>query len=52
MLATYHQTVHVANYAPVLQEMLTRLQVECNYNRTDALLVLKDILARVWKGQL
>ena len=52
VLATYHQTVHVANYAPVLQEMLTRLQVECNYNRTDALLVLKDILARVWKGQL
>ena len=52
VLATYHQTVHVAYYAPVLQEMLTRLQVECNYNRTDALLVLKDILARVWKGQL
>ena len=30
--------------------MLTQLQVDYGYNRTDALLVLKDILARVWKG--
>lgn len=25
---------------------------EYGYNTTDALLVLKDILARVWKGQM
>ena len=52
VLASYHQTVRLQDYAPVLQELLTRLQAEYGYNRTDALLVLKDILARVWKGQL
>ena len=52
VLATYHQKVRIDDYAPVLQEMLTRLRVEYGYNNTDALLVLKDILARVWKGQM
>ena len=52
VLATYHQRVRVGDYAPALQEMLTRLQVEYGYNHTDTLLVLKDILARVWKGQV
>lgn len=52
VLGTYHQRVRIGDYAPRLQEMLTQLQVEYGYNRTDALLVLKDILARVWKGQL
>ena len=32
--------------------MLTQLRVDYGYNNTDALLVLKDILARVWKGQM
>ena len=52
VLATYHQKVRISDYAPALEEMLTQLQAEYSYNRTDALLVLKDILARVWKGQL
>lgn len=52
VLSTYHQKVRIDDYAPVLQEMLTRLRVEYGYNNTDALLVLKDILARVWKGQM
>ena len=52
VLATYHKTVHIDDYAPQLREMLTQLQVEYGYNTTDALLVLKDILARVWKGQM
>lgn len=52
VLATYHKTVRIQNYAPQLREMLTQLQVEYGYNTTDALLVLKDILARVWKGQM
>lgn len=52
VLATYHEKVRVEDYAPALGEMMTRLQVEYGYNHTDALLVLKDILARVWKGQL
>ncbi|MDY5510240.1 MAG: hypothetical protein SPG02_07270 [Dysosmobacter sp.] len=52
VLAVYHQNVRLQDYAPQLREMLTRLQVEYGYNSTDAVLVLKDILARVWKGQL
>lgn len=52
MLATYHKTVRINDYAPALREMLTQLRVDYGYNNTDALLVLKDILARVWKGQM
>lgn len=52
VLATYHEKVRIRDYAPALREMLTRLQVEYGYNDTDAMLVLKDILARVWKGQM
>lgn len=52
VLATYHQKVRIDDYAPQLREMLTRLRVEYGYSHTDALLVLKDILARVWKGQM
>lgn len=52
VLATYHQKVHIDDYAPTLREMLTQLRVDYGYNHTDALLVLKDILARVWKGQV
>ena len=52
VLATYHKTVCINDYAPALREMLTQLRVDYGYNHTDALLVLKDILARVWKGQM
>ena len=52
VLATYHNTVRISDYAPGLREMLTQLRVDYGYNNTDALLVLKDILARVWKGQM
>ena len=52
VLGTYHKTVHISDYAVPLQELLTQLQVEYGYNHTDAMLVLKDILARVWKGQI
>lgn len=44
--------MHISDYAAPLQELLTQLQVEYGYNHTDAMLVLKDILARVWKGQI
>lgn len=50
VLTAYRDRVNVNDYAPGLQEMLTQLQVDYGYNRTEALLVLKDILARVWKG--
>ena len=52
VLGTYHKTVRIGDYALALREMLTQLQVEYGYHETDALLVLKDILARVWKGQM
>ena len=52
VLAEYHKTVRVEDYAPTLREMLTQLRVTYGYNDTDALLVLKDILARVWQGQV
>ena len=52
VLGTYHKTVRINDYAPALREMLTQLRVDYGYNHTDALLVLKDILARVWKGQM
>ena len=52
VLATYHNTARINDYAPGLREMLTQLRVDYGYNNTDALLVLKDILARVWKGQM
>ena len=52
VLATYHKTVRINDYAPALREMLTQLRVDYGYNHTDALLVLKNILARDWKGQM
>ncbi len=52
VLALYSQQVRVEDYAPKLREMLAQLKAEYGYNDTDALLVLKDILARVWKGQV
>ncbi len=52
VLATYPEKVRVQDYAPALGEMLTRLRVEYRYNHTDSVLVLKDSLARVWKGQI
>ena len=52
VLGTYHEKVRIGDYAPALREMLTQLRVDYGYNNTDALLVLKDILARVWKGQM
>lgn len=51
VLAAYHERVKLDDYAPQLREMLTQLRVDYGYNHTDALLVLKDILARVWKGR-
>lgn len=52
VLGTYHKTVRIDDYAPQLREMLTRLSVDYGYNHTDSMLVLKNILARVWKGEM
>lgn len=52
VLASYQQTVRVGDYAPKLRELLARLRADYGYSETDALLVLKDILARVWQGRV
>lgn len=49
VLASYQEKVRINDYAPQLRKMLLRLQTEYGYNATDALLVLKDILAHTRK---
>lgn len=49
VLASYQEKVRINDYAPQLRKMLLQLQTEYGYNTTDALLVLKDILAHTWK---
>ena len=49
ILATYQNQVHIEDYAARLQEMIAQLQRDYKLNHSDAFLVLKDILAQVWK---
>lgn len=49
ILLQYQSEVNCSNYARRLGEMLDELKEEYNYSEQDALLVLKDILAQVWK---
>lgn len=49
ILLQYQKEVNSANYAVRLGEMLDELKEEYQYSEQDALLVLKDILAQVWK---
>ena len=39
------------NYAVRLEAMIGELRAEYGYSELDAFLVLKDILASVWKGR-
>ena len=48
VLGVYQQTVDVEKYGRELQKLLKQLKQEYGYNDLDALLVLKDILGRVW----
>lgn len=48
VLGVYRQTVDVEKYGRELQKLLGQLKIEYGYNELDALLVLKDILGRVW----
>lgn len=48
VLGVYRQTVDVEKYGRELQNLLGQLKIEYGYNDLDALLVLKDILGRVW----
>ena len=49
VLTTYQQRVKINDYAGPLRELLDRLKREYGYSDVDACLVLKDILAHVWK---
>lgn len=49
ILLTYQKDVDVGRYAARLDEMLADLRQTYDYSELDALLVLKDILATVWK---
>lgn len=50
VLTTYQQTVDVGAYAGELKKLLERLKRQYGYSDTDALLVLKDIMAHVWEN--
>lgn len=51
VLATYQNEVEVDRFAIELKRLLDSLQKEYGYSQLDAFLVLKDILAVVWKDK-
>lgn len=48
VLETYQNKVNIKKYENDLNNILTELQTKYNYNRLDAMIVLKDILAHSW----
>ena len=51
ILAQYQSEVDMAGYAAELCRLLDSLEQRYGYNELDSFLVLKDILAAVWKGR-
>lgn len=51
VLTAYQQTVDVDDYAVRIKDLLADLKKRYGYNDLDAMLVLKDILAHVWKTE-
>ena len=51
ILINYQGEVNVVNYARRLNVMLEELKQEYGYSEQDAMLVLKDILYKVWKNR-
>ena len=49
ILLKYQSEVNIPNYGVGLGVMIDELKEEYGYNEMDAFLVLKDILAKVWK---
>lgn len=49
ILATYQDEVNIEVYAAELGKLLTDLEKKYGYDELNAFLVLKDILAVVWK---
>lgn len=48
VLMQYQDKVNIPYYAVQIDKMLDELKKEYRYNEQDAMLVLKDILAKVW----
>lgn len=51
ILTTYQNDVEIDFYAEKIKELLNHLKHEYKYSNLDALLVLKDILSRVWNDK-
>ena len=51
ILATYRSVVQTEKYAKELNNLIEDLEKRYGFNDLDAFLVLKDILASVWKGR-
>lgn len=51
ILTTYQNDVEIDFYAEKIKELLNNLKHEYKYSNLDALLVLKDILSRVWNDK-
>lgn len=51
ILAAYRNEVETETYAAELKRLLEDLEMKYGYSELDAMLVLKDILACVWKGR-
>lgn len=51
VLLEYQDKVNIPNYEYRLSKMMDEIRQEYMFNEQDAMLVLKDILYRVWKKQ-
>ena len=51
ILAAYRNEVETEIYAAELKRLLEDLELKYGYSELDAMLVLKDILACVWKSR-
>lgn len=49
ILLKYQDQVNIPNYAHRISIMLDEIEKDYGFNQQDAMLVLKDILYRVWK---
>lgn len=50
ILIQYQNEVNIQKYAIRIDSMVNELMEEYQYSYLDAVLVLKDILGKVWKG--
>lgn len=49
ILASYQNIVDTVEYEEQIKKLLKQLRMEYGFTDLDALLVLKDIMAQVWK---